>query len=111
MRRGELYLVRKSGSSNPKNQRGFVVVSREYLIQSKFSTVICAPVFSRHDGMSTQVAVGIAQGLKHESSVHCDELMSLPKSVLTHYVGRLDAEQLEELDQALRIALEVEEDF
>jgi mRNA interferase MazF len=79
MQRGELYLVRKPGSRDPKKQRVFVVASRQLVIDSKFSTVICAPVFSRHDGLSTQVKLGPEYGLKHESSIHCDELVSLPR--------------------------------
>jgi mRNA interferase MazF len=37
--------------------------------------------------MSTQVLIGIEEGLKHESSVHCDEWVSLPKAMLTNYVA------------------------
>ena len=107
MRRGELYLVRKPGSHDPKKQRVFAVVSRQVLIDSKFSTVICAPVYSRHDGLSTQVPIGPSEGLKHESSLHCDELVSLSKNMLTHYVGRLDALASRRLDQALAIALDL----
>jgi mRNA interferase MazF len=33
--------------------------------------VICAPVYSQHDGLSTQVRVGVDEGLKRDSSVHC----------------------------------------
>lgn len=109
MRRGEFYLVRKPGSRDPKRQRVFVVVSRQALIDTKFSSVVCAPVYSRHDGLSTQVAVGSGEGLKQDSSIHCDELVSLPKSILTHYVGRLNEEKIEELDQALLRALELED--
>jgi mRNA interferase MazF len=110
MQRGELYLVRKPGSpvtrrADPKKQRVFVVVSRQLLVDSKFSTAICAPVYSRHDGLSTQVGVGTDEGLRHESSIHCDELVSLPKTMLSSYVGRLSAAKLEELNQALAAAL------
>ena len=108
MHRGDLYLVRKPAQTDPRKQRVFVVVSRQILIDSKFSTVICAPVYSRHDGLSTQIAVGIAEGLKHESSIHCDELVSLPKSSLTRFVGRLDSEKLLTLDHALMVALDIE---
>lgn len=86
----------------------FVVVSRDALIQSSFSTVVCAPVFSRYDGLATQVEVGPEEGLRHASSIHCDALVSLPKSALTGYVGSLAAHHLRNLDQALRIALAVE---
>jgi mRNA interferase MazF len=78
-------------------------------VDSRFSTVICAPVYSRHDGLSTQIRVGPSEGLKKESSVHCDELVSLPKSALTHYVGSLKSASLRELNAALAIALELEE--
>lgn len=108
MQRGELYLVRKPGPHDPRKQRVFVVVSRQTLIDSRFSTVICAPVYSRYDSLSTQVKLGPEHGLKHESSIHCDELVSLPKTMLTRYVGRLDDAQTQSLDSALRIALAVE---
>ena len=105
MKRGELYLVRKPGSRDPRKQRVFVVVSRQALIDSAFSSVICAPVYSQHDGLSTQVQVGIADGLKKESSIHCDDLVSLPKPVLTNYVGFLKSTALNRLDSALAVAL------
>ena len=105
MKRGELYLVRKPGARDPRKQRVFVVVSRQALIDSRFSSVICAPVYSQHDGLSTQVCVGPDQGLKKESSIHCDELVSLPKTVLTHYVGGLGLMVLGQLERALTVAL------
>ena len=108
MQRGELYLVRKPGS-HPQKQRVFVVVSRQLVIDSRFTTVISAPVYSRHDGLSTQVKLGPEHGLKHESSIHCDELVSLPKEVLTHYVGRLDNTSMQRLDHALSIALDLDQ--
>jgi mRNA interferase MazF len=107
MRRGELYRVDKPGGRDPKKFRIFVVVSRQLLVESRFVTVVCAPIFSKHDGLATQVAVGVESGLKHASSIHCDELVSLPKSVLTNYVGTLSSDALLELRAALRRALEV----
>jgi len=109
VRRGGLYLVSKPGSQEPKRQRVFVVVSRQVLIDSRFSSVICAPVYSQHDGLSTQVGVGPAEGLKRDSSIHCDELVSLPKSMLTRYVGQLTEAKIAELNRALLTALELEE--
>ena len=109
MRRGELYLVKKPGAQDPKRQRVFVVVSRQALIDTRFSSVICAPVYSRHDGLSTQVRIGIEEGLKLDCSIHCDELVSLPKAMLTHFIGRLDDEKTVELDRALVTALDLQE--
>ena len=107
MKRGELYRVPHPSARDPKRHRVFVVVSRQILLESRLSTVICAPVYSRHDGLSTQVPVGPEEGLKHESSVHCDELVSLPKSALTHFVGTLPAAKVDDLNRALRIALDI----
>ena len=83
------------------------MVSRQVLIGSRFSTVICAPIYSTYDGLSTQVSVGIAEGLKHDSSIHCDELISIPKSSLTNFVGSLSNDKIKALNKALKIALEL----
>ena len=80
-------------------------MSRQALIESRFSTVVCAPVYTRRDGLATQVDVGVDEGLKHESSIHCDALVSLPKSALTNYVASLPPARVRNLDVALRIAL------
>ncbi len=105
MNRGELYRVHKGTGNDPKKSRVFVIVSRQVVIDSRFSTVICAPVYSSFDGLSTQVLVGIAEGLKHKSSIHCDELVSLIKSSLTDFIGSLDHMKILELGRALKIAV------
>jgi mRNA interferase MazF len=105
MRRGELYRVQHPRRTDPKRSRVFVIVSRQTVIDSRFSTVVCAPVYSRRDGLSSQVDVGPTEGLKHESSIHCDALVSIPKSTLRDYVGSLSAARLGLLDSALRVAL------
>ncbi len=107
MKRGELYRVANPSSRDPKKTRVFVVISRQVLLDSRFSTVVCAPIYSTHDGLSSQVAVGEADGLKRDSSIHCDELVSLPKSALTNFIGTLSPSKLRELDAALRIALDI----
>jgi mRNA interferase MazF len=107
MKRGELYRVVNPSARDPKKFRVFVIVSRQILIDSKFSTVIFAPIYTVYDSLATQVQVGINEGLKHESSIHCDELVSLPKSVLTNFIGTLSQKKIEALNQALLIALEI----
>jgi mRNA interferase MazF len=55
--------------------------------------------------LATQVDLGPDDGLKHESIIHCDALVSLPKLLLTDYVASLKPSQVRALDQALRVAL------
>jgi mRNA interferase MazF len=107
VKRGEVYRVRHP-SGDPKRVRSFVIVSRNELVESRFSTLICAPVYTRRRGLSTEVSVGADEGLKHDSAVLCDALVSLEKSALTDYLGALSAPKLEQLRQALRIALDAE---
>ncbi len=105
MRRGELYLVQHPSTRDPRKQRAFVIVSRQLLLDSSFSSVICAPIYSRRDGLHTQVDVGVAEGLKFDCSIHCDELMSIPKASLSHYLGSLSPAKLALLDRALAFAV------
>jgi hypothetical protein len=55
---GKLYRVSNLGGDpkqyrTPRQYRTFVIVSRQALIDSRFSTVICAPVFTSGEGRST----------------------------------------------------------
>jgi mRNA interferase MazF len=108
MRRGELYRVYKASARDPRRSRVFVVVSRQTSIDSRFSTAICAPIYSAYDGLSTQVPVGVAEGLQHESSIHCDELISIPKSALTDFLATLPPDKIAALDRALAIAVGID---
>ncbi len=106
MKRGELYRVYRPGG-DPKQYCTFVIVSRQVLIDSLFSTVVCAPVFTRGEGLSTQVPVGPGERLKHPSWIMCDNLVSLRKSDLTQFLGSLAQARLTELDHALKMALDL----
>jgi len=64
-------------------------------------------VFSSGEGLSTQVAVGPDEGLKHPSWIMCDNLLSLRKTDLTDYIGSLSRSKLTEMNRALRTALDL----
>ena len=104
MKRGDLYRVYKP-SGDEKNFRVFAIVSRQALIDSRFPTLVCARVYTRAEGLLTQVPVGIEEGLKHSSWILCDDLTSVHKSRLTHFIGSLSQPKIRELDQALAIAI------
>lgn len=110
MRRGDFFRVRNPSSNDPKKFRVFIIVSRQILINSLFSTVICAPVYTAYEGLSTQIPVGIEEGLKHDSSIHCDELISIPKVMLTNYVGKLASDKLYQLEGSLKVALQLNDE-
>ncbi len=109
MERGNIYRVKNPSRIEPKKFRTFVVVSRRKFILSSYQTVICAPIYTNRSGLPTEVYVGIDDGLKHDSTIRCDELISVQKSKLTNFSGSLSEQKIKELNQALKIALEIED--
>ncbi len=105
MKRGDLFRVYRGARSDPKDFRVFAVVSRGPLIDSRHSTVICAPVYSAQHGISTQVLLDSDDGMKSPCSIHCDELMSLPKTILTDFVSSLSSTKISLLNRALAVAV------
>jgi mRNA interferase MazF len=101
----------RPSARDPKRQRVVVVVSRSRFIATTFDSVICAPVYTRYEGLSTQVPVGIDEGLKHPSGIYCDELFSIQKVLLTNFIGSLSPAKIPALNRALLIALELEDAF
>jgi len=108
MKRGELYRVSLASHTDIKKQRVYVIISRQELIENTYSTLVCAPVYSTYQGLSTQVEIGPKEGLKHESAIRCDELISILTNRLTDYIGRLSEGKLAELGTALAIAVGLE---
>lgn len=104
LRRGEIYWL-EPPPADPRRFRAFVVVSRPAFLSVPYSTVICAPIYSRFSGVASEIAVGVESGLKWPSYVRCDELMSLPRARLTRYLGALSPDSVDALDRALAIAL------
>ena len=105
MKRGELYRVLRANIDDPKNQRVYLIVSRQEVINNHFPTVVCAPIRTKFGSLPTQVEIGVDEGLKHDSAVYCDDLTRIDKSKLTNYVGSLPNAKMEEVNIALRIAL------
>jgi len=84
-----------------------VVITRDSAIPA-LTTVVCALVTSTFHRHVAEVEVGAEAGLTHDSAVNCDNLFTLPKSVLTRRRGRLGPQQTTQLDRALVIALGID---
>jgi mRNA-degrading endonuclease toxin of MazEF toxin-antitoxin module len=85
----------------------FVVVSRNGFLATAHGAVSVAPVYSRGEGLLTEVPVGPESGLKHDSFIRCDEVTGLRRSMLRDYVGSLSDGKLSQLNRALAIALAI----
>ena len=109
MKRGEIYRVKRPTKQDPKRFRVYVIVSRQDFIDTIYETVICAAIYTNQHNLPTEVYVGIEEGLKHDSAIRCDELISIHKSKLTNFIGSFSEQKIKELNQALKIALEIED--
>jgi len=109
VRRGELYRVWRATGSDPHASRVCVVVSRPEIIEPRYSRAICAPIYSSYAALAGQVPVGPNEGPKHESCIQWDAPVSIEKARLSDYVGRLGHKKLAALNQALRVALDLDQ--
>lgn len=108
MTRGEIYRTAERSPERGGKPGFYVIVSRAFIAENDdISTVVCAPVYSRVLGLSTEVVVGPEEGLPQTSSVRCDFLTLMFKRKLTAFVASLPPTKLADLDQALSIALDL----
>ena len=108
MKRGDIFRTREKVPERGYKPGFYVVVSRSFIAgNDDISTVVCAPVYGEILRVRSEVVLGIEDGLPRESSVRCDFLTLMFKKKLTGFVGGLSAEKLEELNRALRYALEL----
>jgi mRNA interferase MazF len=111
LRRGDIYRVRQPQHGDPKRSRCFAVVSRQDLLDSKANRVLCAPINTIGVGLSTEVQVGVEEGLKHDSVINCDQITRLEKSLLTDYIGTMSVAKLKQLRSALVVAFDIDDDL
>lgn len=87
----------------PDKRRPVVVLSRPEAI-AVLHTVIVAPITSTIRGLPSEVLVGTAEGLKHDSAVNLDHIQTVERALLSHDVGRLGDAKLRAICRALAVA-------
>ncbi|HEY8828289.1 MAG TPA: type II toxin-antitoxin system PemK/MazF family toxin [Jatrophihabitantaceae bacterium] len=86
--------------------RPVLILTRE-LVRPHLSRVTVAPITSTIRGLSTEVPVGSANGLDHESVVSCDNIVTVLASALGPQIGYLLPAQEAELADAIRAAFDL----
>jgi mRNA-degrading endonuclease toxin of MazEF toxin-antitoxin module len=108
VKRGEIYRTREKVPERGHKPGFYVVVSRDFVAgNDDVSTVICAPVYREALGLRSEVILGAGDGLPQESSIRCDFLTLMFKAKLTYFVGTLSREKVDQLDHALKYALQL----
>jgi mRNA interferase MazF len=88
-------------------RRPVLVLTRE-LVRPYLTRVTVAPITSTVRGLSTEVALGTANGLAHTCVVSCDNIVTVAKSALGRQVGQLLPQQEEALTAAIRAAFDLD---
>jgi mRNA interferase MazF len=92
----------------PAGRRPVCVLTRDAAIEV-LSAVTCAPITRTVRGIRSEVDVGPAEGLPDQSVISCDNLITVPMTLLGRpLVGHLELGTRVKLDQALRYALDIE---
>jgi mRNA interferase MazF len=87
--------------------RPVVVLTRE-LVRPHMTRVTVAPITSTVRGLSTEVPVGPANGLRHPCVVSCDNIVTVPQAVLGRQIGYLLPAQESALTAAIHAAFDLD---
>ncbi len=83
------------------------MVTRDAAI-AVLTAVTCAPITRTIRGIRSEVEVGPEEGLPEPSVISCDNLLTIPRTMLDEEpVGHLGLSSRIDLDQALRYSLDI----
>ena len=99
--------MRPIHSATLDKTRPVVVLTRE-LVRPHLARVTVAPITTTVRGLSTEVAVGPANGLDHACVVSCDNIVTVPTSALGPQVGYLLPAQESALTAAIHAAFDLD---
>jgi mRNA interferase MazF len=87
--------------------RPVLILTRE-LVRPHMTTVTIAPITTTVRGLSTEVAVDVANGLAGPSVVSCDNITTIPTHALGEQIGVLLDRQEQRLSDAIRAAFHLD---
>jgi len=87
--------------------RPVLVLTRE-LVRPHLTRVTVAPIAGTVRGLSTEVPVGVRNGLEKDSVVSVDNIVTIPVSALGHQIGFFLLDQEELLATAIRHAFDLD---
>ena len=91
----------------PAGRRPVCILTRDAAL-AVLRSVTCAPITRTIRGIRSEVEVGPREGLPETSVINCDNVLTVPQSVLDPAAtGHLDEVKRAELDRALRYALDI----
>lgn len=105
MIRGDIVIAAFPGGSG---RRPGIVVTRDVVIPL-LSHLTLVPITRTRRGLETELELDESDGLAAACVASCDNVTSVSRSDIGDRIGTLGPEQRRALDQALRIALDLDE--
>ena len=87
--------------------RPAVILTRQVALAA-MSKVTVAPITSTAKGLSSEVRVGVTNGLDQESVISLDNVLTVPTAALGRVIGRLDDAQEAALARAVVLAYDLD---
>jgi mRNA interferase MazF len=87
--------------------RPVLVLTRD-VVRPYLTNVTIAPITSTARGLSTELPVGVRNGLDHDSVVSCDNITTIPVRQLMQQVGFLLPAQEHALAEAIVAAFDLD---
>jgi mRNA interferase MazF len=99
--------VRPIHTAELDKNRPVLVLTRE-LVRPHLGRVTVAPITTTVRGLSTELPVGRANGLQTEGVVSCDNIATVPATVLGRQIGFLLPAQEDALTAAIHAAFDLD---
>lgn len=90
----------------PVGNRPVVILTRDAVLHS-IGSVVVTVVTRTVRGIPTEVDLGRQQGLPVRCVANLDNLLTVPRSRLTRQMGMCGTSKVEELNRAIKVALDV----
>ena len=103
MKRGEVWWAELPP---PVGNRPVVILTRDTVIEN-IGAIVVALVTRTVRQIPTEVVLGRRQGLPVPCVANLDDILTVPRHRLKRLMGACDASKIEELNQAIKAALDV----
>jgi mRNA-degrading endonuclease toxin of MazEF toxin-antitoxin module len=90
----------------PYGRRPVVILTRTSAL-GKLRNVTIVMVTTVNRGLETEVALSFDAGLKKDSMVNLDNILTVPQSAIDEYIGFVSAGQLDEIFGAIHLVFDM----
>ena len=88
----------------PQGRRPFLILTRDP-VAARLNHIVVAPLTTTDRGLSSHLAVGTADGLKGDSWVNFDSIMTIDRNLLTNRVTALSPARSDQACAVMSYAL------